>query len=61
MKIPAFLANAGIQSGKGARPAYSVTAQTRAGRPVAPSNRGQAANSTAPAGATWSRLQSTSI
>ena len=36
-----------------------VNAYTRAGRPVAPSIRGQEANSTAPAGATLSRLQST--
>ena len=33
--------------------AYSVSAQTLAGRPVAPLNLGQAAISTAPAGATW--------
>lgn len=38
----------------------SHTAQMRTGRPDAPSMRGQATNTTAPAGGTWSRLAITS-
>ena len=60
-EIPFIQALSGVSPSGRPPDDHSVIAHTRAGRPVAPSNLGQAANSTAPAGATLSRLHSTSI